>query len=60
MTVAIGGQPFEVYRKIQAEFSSRLVNLQYLVQEIALFVYDDNASLAGGYMTYMVLPLKQI
>ena len=57
MTVAIGGQPFEVYQKILAEFSGRVVNLNSTVQEMALFGYDDEASLDKGYLTYMVLPL---
>lgn len=57
MTVAIGGQPIEVYQQILAAFSGRIANLTYLVQELALFGYDDKASLDQGYMTYMVLPL---
>lgn len=57
MSVAIGGQTFDVYRRICDEFSGMLVDLHYTVQEIALFVYDDEASLAKGYMTCMVLPL---
>jgi 2'-5' RNA ligase len=56
MTVAIGGQPFEVYQKILAEFSGRVVNLTSAVQELALLGYDDEASL-DSYLTYMVLPL---
>ena len=57
MTVAIAGQPHEVYRGIHEEFSSRLVNLKFMVEEMVMFIYDDDASLAKGYMTYMVLPL---
>ena len=57
MTVAIGGQPFEVYQKILDEFSGQGVNHSFTVQELALFGYDDGASLDKGYMTYMVLPL---
>lgn len=57
MTVAIGGQPFEVYQKILAEFSGRVVNPNSMLQELALLGYDDEASLDKGYLTYMVLPL---
>lgn len=57
MSVAIGGQPFDVYRQICDEFSSQLVNLHYTVHDLALFVYDEDVSLAKGNMTYMVLPL---
>ena len=57
MTVAIGNQPIEIYQKINDEFSGRLLNLQFTVQEIAMFVYDEMFTLNTGYMTYMVLPL---
>lgn len=57
MTVAIGGQPIEIYRKIKDEFSSRLKNLQYKVSEIAMFVYDERYSLNPGYIAYKILPL---
>ena len=57
MTVAIGGVPVETYRKIENEFSDRLVNLQYMVQELVMFVYDEREEVNAGYMTYMVLPL---
>jgi 2'-5' RNA ligase len=57
MTVAIGGQPFEVYQKILADFAGRVKNLSTRVDELALFSYDDEATLDKGYLTYMVLPL---
>ena len=57
MTVAIGDQPIEVYRKIWNEFSGRLVNLSYTVREIGMFVYDEKDDLNAGYMTYLILPL---
>ena len=57
MTVAIGNQPIEIYQKIKDEFSGRLLNLQFNVREIAMFVYDEMFSLNKGYMTYMALPL---
>lgn len=57
MTVTIGNQPVETYRKIMDEFSGRLKNLQYTVRELVMFVYDDTFSLKTGYMTYMVLPV---
>jgi len=57
MTVAIGSQSTEIYRKILDEFSERLVNLQYTVRELAMFIYDEMYSLNAGYMTYMILPI---
>src|SRR5262249_49368038 len=57
MTVALGSQPLSVYQTLYNEVSSPLVNLRYLAQELALFVYDDEAHLNRGYMTYKILPL---
>ena len=57
MTIALGSQPLSVYQAMYKEVSSKPVNLRYLAQELALFVYDDEANLNGGYMTYRILPL---
>src|SRR5262249_48897224 len=55
MTIAIGTQPFRVYQTMFKEVSSMPVHLDYLARELALFVYDDEAALSGGYMTYKLL-----
>jgi 2'-5' RNA ligase len=57
MSVAIGNQPIETYRTIREEFSDRLANLFYTVQEIVMFVYDEIHSMNAGYMTYKILPI---
>ena len=57
MTVAMGNQPIETYRKIKDEFSDRLTNLQYAVRQMVMFVYDEIDSVSAGYMTYMILPI---
>lgn len=57
MTVAIGNQPIETYRQIRDEFSGRLTNLQYTVQELVMFVYDEMYAMNAGYMTSMILPI---
>jgi 2'-5' RNA ligase len=57
MTVAIGGQPVEVYRKIKAEYSDRLRDLRYTVREMVMFVYDEREEFNAGYMEYKILPL---
>lgn len=57
MTVAIGGQPFETYRKILDEFKDRLVDLPCTVREMVMFVYDERTAVNAGYMTYKILPL---
>jgi len=57
MSVAIGGQPIEVYRRLFDEISDRMVNLKYTVHELAMFVYDEPIALYSNYMTYKILPL---
>jgi len=57
MTVMFGGQPLEVYRKIYGDIADRRVNLHYMVNELAMFVYDEPLSLTGDYMTYKILPI---
>jgi len=57
MSVAIGGQPTETYHKILDEFKDRLLNLECMVQDLVMFVYDQRTAVNAGYMTYMILPL---
>jgi 2'-5' RNA ligase len=57
MSVAIGGQPIKTYRIILDEFKDRLVDLQYTVRDLVMFVYDERSDVNAGYMTYMILPL---
>lgn len=59
MTVMMGGQPLDVYRKIYAEISERAVDLSFIADTLAMFVYDDPLSLNGEYMTYKILPLGE-
>lgn len=57
MSVTIGGQPIETYRKILNEFKDHLVNIQCTVREMVMFIYDERTAVNAGYMTYMILPL---
>ena len=57
MTIAIGGQPIETYKKIYSEFAGHLKDLQYIVRELGMFVYDDREEINAGYITYKILPL---
>ena len=57
MSVSIGGQPIATYRTILDEFKDRLVNLQYTVRDLVMFVYDERSDVNAGYMTYKILPL---
>jgi 2'-5' RNA ligase len=59
MAVAIGGQPIETYRRILHEFKERHVNLQCMVRDLVMFVYDERSDVNAGYMTYMILPLSK-
>lgn len=57
MSVAIGGQPIKTYRMILDEFKDQLMNLQYTVRDLVMFVYDERSDVNAGYMTYKILPL---
>jgi hypothetical protein len=57
MSVAIGGQPIETYHEILDEFKDRLVNLQCMIRDLVIFVYDERSDVNAGYMTYMILLL---
>jgi 2'-5' RNA ligase len=58
MTVAIGGQPVDTYKKIYSEFAGQLKDLQYVARELGMFVYDDREEINAGYITYKILPLR--
>ena len=57
MTVMMGGQPVEVYRKLYDEIAEHTVNLHYPVKELAMFVYDEPMGPQGEYLTYKILPI---
>jgi 2'-5' RNA ligase len=60
MSVAIGGQPIEVYKKVYDEIPDRVVNLKFTAHELAMFVYDEPIDLEGNYMTYKILSLGKL
>jgi 2'-5' RNA ligase len=57
MTVMMGGQPIEVYRRLYEGISERTVSLEFTAHTLAMFVYDEPLGLNGEYMTYKILPL---
>ena len=57
MTVMMGGQPVEVYRKLYVKLAEHRLDLQYTVHDLALFVYDEPMGPQGEYLTYKILPL---
>jgi len=59
MTVAMGGQPLELYRRAYDEFNGYLKDLRYVAREIGLFVYDDMNEKNMAYINYKILPLEQ-
>lgn len=59
MTVMMGGQPIDVYRKIYNEFGALTPTLQFQVRELAMFVYDEPLQPHGEYLTYKILPMGE-
>jgi 2'-5' RNA ligase len=59
MTVMMGGQPVEVYRKLYDELAEHRLDLQYTVHDLAMFVYDEPMGPQGEYLTYKILPLRK-
>ena len=57
MTVNMGGQPIDVYRRFLEEISNPRVDLRYTVRELAMFVYDEPMGQAGEYLSYKILPI---
>lgn len=57
MTVMMAGQSLDVYRKIYDEVSERMVDLSFVAETLAMFVYDEPLSLNGECMTYKILPI---
>ena len=58
MTVAMGGQPIEVYRTLYGEIPNHQINRQFTARELVMFVYDDVVGPQGEYITYQILPLS--
>jgi len=56
-TLAVGGQPMEVYQRIYAEYKDISVNLRYTATQIGLAYCDCDAK--EGLITYRILPLGE-
>jgi 2'-5' RNA ligase len=57
MTVMMGGQLVDVYRKFYSEIPDPRINLRYTARELAMFVYDEPMGPAGEYLCYRILPI---
>ena len=54
-TLAVGGQPMEVYQRIYAEYKNINVNVRYTATQIGLAYSDCDGK--EGLITYRILPL---
>jgi hypothetical protein len=57
MTVMMGGQPVDVYRKFYSEIPDPKINVRFTTRELAMFVYDEPLSPTSEYLCYRRLPL---
>lgn len=57
MTVMIGGQPIEVYRKFYNEMDNPVINRSFTVRELGMFVYDEPMGPHGDYISYRILQI---
>jgi len=55
-TLAVGGQPMEVYRRIYTEYKDLSVNLRYTATQVGLAYSDSDTT--EGLITYRILPLR--
>ena len=57
LTIAMGGQPVEVYRRFYNELSTPKINLQFTIKELAMFVYDEPIGPSSEYLCYKIYPM---
>jgi 2'-5' RNA ligase len=57
MSVMMGGQLLEIYRKFHDEIPKKRVDLTYTATELAMFVYDEPMGPHGDYLCYRILPI---
>lgn len=60
MTVMLGGQPIEVYRRFYSEIENPRINCSFVVRELGMFVYDEPMGPDGDYLSYRILPLGKL
>jgi len=57
MTIMMGGQLMDIYRKFQNEMPFSKVNLSYTAREMAMILYDEPMGPNGDYICYKIVPL---
>jgi 2'-5' RNA ligase len=60
MTVMMGGQPPDIYRKFLREVADLKINIRFTVRELAMFVYDEPMGPNGAYLCYKILPIGNL
>jgi len=60
MTIMIGGQSFELYRRFLSEAADVKINMRFTVKELAMFVYDEPMGPNGKYLSYKILPIGKL
>lgn len=59
MTIAMGGQPLEVYQVAAKPFKDPPINLCFETTKLALFIKHERTSTPGHFFPYKQLPLGQ-
>lgn len=59
MTVMLGGQTVDIYRKFYSEIPNPKLNLQFTVKELGMFVYEEPMGPNGEYLCYKILPIGE-
>ncbi len=59
MTVALGGQPLDVYQKLFSALPDRRIDREFTARALAMFVYDEPLGPQGEYLLYKILPLAE-
>ena len=57
ITMIMGGQPFEVYKKYLNEILNPRINLKIVARELTMFVYNEPMGSNGDYLCYKILPI---
>jgi 2'-5' RNA ligase len=60
LTVTLGGQPIDVYRRFLREIADPAIDLRFTARELAMFVYDEPMGPNGEYLSYKVLPIGSL
>ena len=57
MTIMLGGQPIEIYRRFYSELDTPNLNHSFTVRELAMFVYNEPLGPDNVYLCYKILPI---